>query len=322
MRAVLDAVAPDVLLITETNVPHEENISYFGDGSDEAQLVYQFPLPPLVVDAFHQQSARTLTDWADALAAPPGNATFFNFLASHDGIGLRPIEGLLSRSRVDEVVERTLCHGGRVSYRHEPDGREQAYELNISFFDALSDPQAGETEDRQVRRFLTAEAIMLALAGVPGIYFHSMFGSRNWNEGVEKRGTPRAINREKLDRDTLVAELHDPGSLRAKIYQGHCAILRARSATPAFHPRAAQRVLRLDDRVFALLRNELAGDPALCLHNVSGETVSLRLDLAEIGHGASARLVALLGPAPQISADSLSITLAPHDTAWMAVATE
>src|SRR5690606_35016656 len=47
MRAVLDEVAPDVRLITETNVPHPDNISYFGAGTNEAQLVYNFALPPL-----------------------------------------------------------------------------------------------------------------------------------------------------------------------------------------------------------------------------------------------------------------------------------
>jgi sucrose phosphorylase len=324
MRAVLDAVAPEVLLITETNVPHAENISYFGSAGDEAQMVYQFPLPPLVVDAFHQGSARSLSDWADTLDAPSGDATFFNFLASHDGIGLRPAEGLLAPSRVDAMVERTLRHGGRVSYRHEPNGTERPYELNISFFDALSDPQGGEPEERQIRKFLTAEAIMLALAGVPGIYFHSMFGSRSWSEGVEQRGMPRAINREKLDQEALMSELDDADSLRARVLEGHRVLLRARSRSPAFHPRSIQRVLRLDERVFALLRGEPGPSAALCLHNLSEESVRLRLDPRPLGLETPPTLKALLGPASRVPASSedATMTLSPYETSWLAVEAE
>src|SRR4029079_8365664 len=43
-RVIVDAVAPGARLLTETNVPHAENVSYFGDGTDEANLVYQFAL--------------------------------------------------------------------------------------------------------------------------------------------------------------------------------------------------------------------------------------------------------------------------------------
>ena len=47
-RALVDHIAPGTRLLTETNVPHAENISYFGNGHDEAHLVYQFAFPPLV----------------------------------------------------------------------------------------------------------------------------------------------------------------------------------------------------------------------------------------------------------------------------------
>ncbi|RLC54282.1 MAG: sugar phosphorylase, partial [Chloroflexota bacterium] len=177
-RAILDAVAPHVIIITETNVPHEENVSYFGDGTDEAQMVYQFSLPPLVLHAFHSGTAAYLSEWAATLSTPSDSTTFFNFLASHDGIGVRPAEGILSPAEVQALVERTLAHGGYVSYKANPDGSQTVYELNISYFDALSDPNGPEPLDWQVRRFLASQAIMLSLAGVPGIYVHSLFGSR------------------------------------------------------------------------------------------------------------------------------------------------
>ena len=315
MRTVLDSVAPEVLLITETNVPHGENISYFGDGKDEAQMVYQFPLPPLVVDAFHQGSARSLIEWAETLEPPPGAATFFNFLASHDGIGLRPLEGLVPTSRVDGMVERTLRHGGRVSYMQDTDGRESAYELNISFFDALSDPLGDEPIDLQVRKFLTAQGIMLALGGVPGIYFHSLFGSRSWPEGVEARGSHRAINREKLDHAALMRDLEDPDSLRSKVFGGYRTLLAARSGWDAFHPGAPQRIVRLDDRVFALARTGSDESNVLCLHNVSAEAVSMVLDSESVGLRMEAGIADLLGSEAVEPAGTW--TLEPYESAWL-----
>jgi glycosidase len=178
LRAIVDAVAPQTILITETNVPHAENISYFGDGTNEAHLVYNFALPPLTLHAFHTGDARALTRWASELTLPSRQVTFFNFLASHDGIGLNPARGILRDDEIDALVARTIAHGGLVSYKANSDGTSSPYELNINYFDALNDPNARESLDTQIDRFVCAHAIMLALVGVPGIYFHSLFGSR------------------------------------------------------------------------------------------------------------------------------------------------
>jgi len=172
MRAVLDEVAPGVRLITETNVPHADNISYFGDGTNEAQLVYNFALPPLVLHSVATGNAEKLTRWAALLELPSAQTTFFNFLASHDGIGMNPARGILSQAEIDALVKRATDHGGFVSYKHNSDGSKSPYELNITYFDALSNPAAGEPEDTQIKRFLVAHALMFALSGVPGVYFH------------------------------------------------------------------------------------------------------------------------------------------------------
>lgn len=275
MRAVLDEVAPRVRLITETNVPHADNISYFGDGANEAQLVYNFALPPLVLHSFAAGSAAALTRWARSLAAPAG-AAFFNFLASHDGIGLNPARGILSGAQIDTLAERSVRHGGFISWKAMPDGSRQAYELNINYLDALSDPKAVEPAETAARKLLTAHAILLSLPGVPGIYFHSLFGSRGDRPGADASGIPRRINREKLDRASLETELSRPGSLRSRIFAGCMDLLRIRRAHPAFHPHAAQRVIDLDPRLFAVCRIPAErSDPMLCLHNVSGETVAI-----------------------------------------------
>jgi glycosidase len=190
-RAVLDMVAPQVVLITETNVPHSDNVSYFGDGTDEAQMVYNFSLPPLVLHSLHSGNASAISQWVAGLKAPSQLTTFFNFLASHDGIGLNPVRGIISDEEIDALVEMTLQNGGVVSYKSNPDGTQSPYELNINFFDALAKMQGEFNLNIQIDRFLLAHAIMFAVSGVPGIYFHSLFGSRGWREGVEKSGHNR-----------------------------------------------------------------------------------------------------------------------------------
>ncbi len=189
LRSVLDEVAPHVQIVTETNVPHEDNISYFGNGENEAQIVYNFALPPLVLHTFHTGDATVLTKWASSLNLQSNRTTFLNFLASHDGIGLNPVRGLLTDADIDRLVAKTLAHGGLISYKQNPDGTQSPYEMNINYFDALSDPTSDEPLDFQVSRFMAAQAIMLSLRGIPGIYFHSLFGSRNWNEGVTENRT-------------------------------------------------------------------------------------------------------------------------------------
>ncbi|HEY9173734.1 MAG TPA: sugar phosphorylase, partial [Verrucomicrobiae bacterium] len=276
MRAVLDEVAPGVRLITETNVPHADNISYFGDGRNEAQLVYNFALPPLTLHSLQTGNAEKLTRWAQSLTLPSDQVTFFNFLASHDGIGLNPARGILSDAEIEALVARTLAHGGFISYKNMPDGSRLPYEMNINYLDALSNPAANEPAELAARKFLSAQAILLSLQGVPGIYFHSLFGSRGHRAGAEASGIPRRINREKLERARLEAELADATSLRARVFAGYRDLLRLRRAHAAFAPASPQRVLDLDPRVFAVLRETADGrDRVLCLHNVSGEAVNV-----------------------------------------------
>ncbi|MCS6883183.1 MAG: alpha-amylase family glycosyl hydrolase [Oscillochloridaceae bacterium] len=270
-RAVLDVVAPDVLLITETNVPHADNISYFGDGSNEAQLVYQFPLAPLVLHAFATGDATRLSGWARELAPPSPTTAFFNFLASHDGIGVVPATGILSQAEVQDLCAQVERHGGRVSYKTNPDGSQSPYELNCTWFDALSGPAGGEAPELAIGRFLASQAIMLALQGVPGVYVHSLLGSPNYQQGLQATGRFRSLNREKWTRADLEARLADPRRREGTVLQRMARLIRARRNERAFHPNSPQQVLDVHPSVFALERRTPEGDATvLCLHNVSG----------------------------------------------------
>ncbi|MCB8949302.1 MAG: alpha-glucosidase C-terminal domain-containing protein [Ardenticatenaceae bacterium] len=301
MRAVLDEVAPQVMLITETNIPHKDNISYFGNGRNEAQMVYNFSLPPLLLHTFHTGSAQQLSEWAGSLMLPSDRVTFFNFCASHDGIGVTPARGILSDAEIDAMAARVQALGGLVSYKANGDGTQAAYELNINYLNALGVPDTAESEERIARRFLASQAIMLALRGVPGIYFHSLFGSQNWREGVQQTGRNRTINRQKFQRETLEKEL--AGGLRQHVFAGYSHLLRLRTAEKAFHPIGEQKILNLHPAVFAVLRSHQQ-EALLCLHNVSAQAITLDLPLT------GRDLVTGTAVPAQLS-------LAPYQVAWI-----
>lgn len=319
-RAVVDLVAPGTLLITETNVPHAENVSYFGDGTDEAQLVYQFPLAPLVLSAFHLADATTLREWARDLRTPSDSTAFFNFLGSHDGVGVRPAEGLLTPAEIDHLVQLCKAHGGGVTYRTNVDGSLSPYELNTVFFDALTPVGSPEPWGMQVQRFLAAQSVLLALAGVPGIYFQALVGSRNWHEGVRRTGQLRAINRQRYERAALEAELDDPRSLRHAVSTGLLRRIRARVGEPAFHPNGAQRIIGTGPGVFAFEREAPDGSARVqCLHNVRALPQRLRLGPSEGLRSRQPLRDLLTGSriVPEVDG-TVEVDLAPHGVAWLA----
>jgi len=322
LRSVLDECAPNTLLITETNVPHRDNISYFGDGKNEAQLVYQFPLVPLVLNALQAEDARHLTDWAAGLEKISDTTTFFNFLASHDGIGVVPARGILNEVEINALVERTLAHGGQVSYKNNPDGSQSPYELNITYFDFLSDPNATiESDEVKISRFLVSQAIMLAMQGVPGIYLHSLLGSHNWLAGLAQTGRARTINREKLNLTDLENSLNDSASHIARVFARYTALLRQRIAQPAFHPNAAQSVLSLPGQasLFSLLRTATdQTTQVLAIHNVSSQPQKFIASLDTIGLSASPAYTDLLSGQTYSPTDNqLNLAVAPYQVLWL-----
>jgi sucrose phosphorylase len=324
MRAVLDRVAPDAVLVTETNVPHRENLSYFGDGYHEAQLVYNFALPPLVLHTFLTGQAGALTEWASGLAPalPSPRTTFLNFLASHDGIGVTPVREILAPAQIDALVAAVQRRGGLVSSKSGPGGVETPYELNISYFDALSDPHAREPVSLQVDRFIAAHAILFALLGVPAIYFHSLFGSRSWVEGVQLTGRSRTINRQKLARAGLESELADPGSLRAQVFTRLSRLIEARRGQPAFDPYGRQAVLRLGSAVFGLVRGgpEAGAPPVICLHNVTELPQTVELDTESLGFAPRPWKDLVSGQVFALG-KHLNLLLQPYQVVWLAEGT-
>ncbi|HBC87687.1 MAG TPA: sugar phosphorylase [Lentisphaeria bacterium] len=277
-RDIFDVSAPHVILLTETNVPHHENIAYFGNAGDEAQIIYNFSLPPLILWSMFKQDATVLSDWASGVKKVSDRTTFLNITATHDGIGVRPTEGILSVDERMELCELARRHGGDITGKKNSDGSISPYELNINYFDAINDPHADESIDLQIRRFMLSQTIPMSFIGIPGIYIHSLLGSRNWTEGVRKTGRARTINREILKSNELEKELGNPGSVRAKVANEYRRLLKIRSGCKAFHPGSPQEVLKLHPKLFCLRRwTEDGSDELFAIHNISSEEVICRL---------------------------------------------
>jgi sucrose phosphorylase len=305
LRAVLDLVAPYVIIITETNVPHDENISYLGDGRDEAQMVYNFTLPPLLFYSFVKEDATILSEWAKGLSLESESNTFFNFAASHDGIGVRPLEGILDAKELDELVEIVKANGGQVSFKQNPDGSESPYELNISYVDAILADKSSTRADK----FLASQSIQYALPGVPATYIHSLLGSRNWVDGVKKTGRARTINREKLQVEKLISELNNPESFRSKVFFPYLDLIKIRARQKAFHPNAGFEILDMGPKFFAIKRYHRY-QVIYAITNISSKPYSVSLTELGISHPT----IDLI-QGKQINEDSLEIK--PYQYVWL-----
>ena len=277
-RLILEIVNPEVIILTETNVPYEESISYFGNGNNEAHMVYQFSLPPLVLHAILSEKSHFLNKWASNLKYFSEKTTYLNFLASHDGIGINPAKNILPKSEIKKILDRTLKNKGYISYKNIGKNKKIPYELNINFFDAISLPD--EDENITIKKFLSTQSILLTLKGVPAIYFHSLFGSKNYYKGVAKTGEKRSINREKYNLNNFKNELNNPNTLRYKIFYQYTNMIKKRIKEEAFHPNSSQKIIYLNNSIFSFIRTSNKNkNSVLVLHNLSNKNQRIKIEL-------------------------------------------
>ncbi|PRZ47569.1 sugar phosphorylase [Tritonibacter scottomollicae] len=312
LRLLADYATETVVLLTETNVPRAENLSYFGN-RNEAHVVYNFPLPPLILHAVLAGSARFLLKWARAMPPAPLGCAYLNFTASHDGIGMRPAEGVLPQAEIDQMIECVRESGGLVSMRSLPDGGEAPYEVNCTYFDAMSRTLQG-ADDLKVGRFICSQTISMSLEGIPAFYIHALLATPNDHDAVARRGMNRAINRHRWDYPALCERLQDAQTEQSQVLSALSDRLRLRAQQPAFHPNATQFTLQLDDRVFALWRQSLdRAQSIFALHNVSADGVILPPGALNLIEGEDWQDL-LSGEGVTWDAE---ITLAPYQCRWI-----
>jgi sucrose phosphorylase len=314
LRDILDVAAPHVAIITETNVPHADNITYFGDGTDEGQMVYNFALPPLVLHTFMTGSAVALSGWAKELVPPTETTAFFNFLDSHDGIGVLGAKGYISDDEIAVICKTIEDRGGFVSMKDNGDGTQSPYELNTTWFSALNPEDSDEPRQIQIDRFLASRAIALVLRGVPGIYMHSLFASKNDLDAVTRDGVRRSINRAALEEEKIISMFMDRSSIEHQIHACYMDLLELRVNDAAFHPNAPQEVLDLGSDVFALKRCSQDGTSnVLSVINVTDREITLEIPKEHIGSDEAEDVVARR--TYEVSG-GLKCQLRPYQVAW------
>lgn len=313
MRLLCDFATETVVLLTETNVPRTENLSYFGN-RNEAHVVYNFPLPPLILHAMQSGSARFLHRWQTAMPPAQLGCAYLNFTASHDGIGMRPADGVLPAQEKARMIETAQAAGGLVSMRSLPGGGQEPYELNCAFFEAVRRTFKGEDE-HHIDRFLCSQTIVMSLEGIPAFYIHSMLATPNDHEAVARRGMNRAINRHRWDYPTLLEKLDDPESTNSEVLRRMSERLKLRARQTAFHPNATQFTLSLDERVFGLWRQSLDRDQSIfALHNVSDEELRVSPTAVNLIEGET-WLDLLTGE--EIDANGEDIVFAAYQCRWI-----
>jgi sucrose phosphorylase len=311
LRDVINFVAPEVVMITETNVPVKENLSYFGE-SDEAHMVYQFGLPPLVLHALNRGNASFLTDWADDIPVLPEGCSYLNFTASHDGIGVRPVEGILPEREVQDLIDSMHRFGGFVSMKANSDGTESPYEINITLFDACMGTRRG-VDHHQVPRFLCSQAIMLAMQGIPAVYIHSLTASPNDLDHVEQTGRTRSINRRIWDKNELEYLLGNPVTHQAEVFTTLTRMIRIRRDQKAFNPDTRQDVIKINTDLFILKRTSTDGEQRIyAISNVTERI--LRLPLASLGFLENGLKDILALESTTIDEE---LVLYPYQTVWL-----
>lgn len=318
LRDVADLVASGVALVTETNVPHHQNISYFGNGRDEAHMVYNFALPPLALHAFYTGDAEVLSQWADDLCPPSDQTTFLNILDTHDGIGLQGARGFLPPRDIQLLVDTARKNGAFVSHKATETGAEEPYEINSTWWSALNPEREHETLDLQIARYLASRAMALVLKGVPGIYIHGALGTANDYGAAKASGVNRDLNRGVIDAWEVEKELEDPGSKLSLLFSRGRQQLLVRRREKSFHPQGGQRVLSLSRRVFTLLRTAPEGGEAiLTLTGVTDDSVDLVIPVEEAGlrHGRCQDL--LSDREYQVEGTVLRLTLPPYGRIWL-----
>lgn len=313
-RAGAGAVA---LLPSITNTTQDDNFSYLGPGEPERQadLVYHLPLSGLLLLSSYREDARTLAAWLRGLPEAPQGRAYLNAAATHDGIGLTWLDGLIPAQSIRALVDEAVARGARVSSRRPTaSGESQPWEINATWFSACAKGPPAE----QVARLLATQSVVLGLRGVPALYLPLFLAARNDALRVERTGDNRAINRgrfEVADWERMAAE---QGSVEAATLEGMTRLLRARRSTPAFHPEGGQQIVDVGEpSVLAFERTPPGGGRGvLCLTNFSSRPVRLagsRL-AAQRGDGGSERRDLLGGGSGRWDED---LVLAPHQARWV-----
>ncbi len=313
LRTLIESAEPQAIIITETNIPNTQNLTYFGN-ANEAHGIYNFSLPPLLLNTLLTGNCLYLKRWLMSMPPSQDGTMYFNFIASHDGIGLRPAEGLLNEDELDNLVHTVENFGGKISWRTTDNGEQKAYEMNISLYDAMQGTVNGKDE-WNFERFICAHAIMFALEGVPGLYIHSLLGTQNDYQKLANTHHNRAINRRRWQEEALEEALTDKNLHHAKVLSTLKSLLNTRIKQPAFHPNATQFTLHLGLQLFGFWRQSQDRKQSIfCVSNISDQPIAL--PLSELNLIITESWFELISKC-EITELTQKLKLTPYQTVWI-----
>ena len=275
LRFQLELLIKEGVLITETNVPEKENLSYLKSG-DEAHLAYNFPLPPLLLESLLSNKADLLNNWLSSWPDFPEKTSFLNFTASHDGIGVRALEGLMDQERFHQLLVGCEKRGGLISHRKMENGEDSPYELNISWWSAMTDAGV-DPSYLQLQKFLLSQILIMSLKGVPAFYLPALLASKNDLQTFGRTGERRDLNREKFEANSLFNELADKRSLASQIIQKLNSAISIRSEEISFHPDSSMKCLSKGRSDIVIIRRGDKDQSIWAIHNMTNMRLSISI---------------------------------------------
>ena len=277
-RLICNSLKVQTLIVTETNLPQKENISYLGN-NDEANWIYNFPLPPLLIHAFLFENSLYLNKWSKNLPSLKLGNSYLNFLASHDGIGMRPIEGLLKGKNVNDLLKRLKKNGAKFSFRKIQNKSRKIYEANITIFNALKKTNFDKKGNYFFERYISSHAVMIAFEGVPAIYFNSLFGTSNDEAKYIITGNKRDLNRYRWNKKVILNNLNNNKSKQSIFYKSITKLLNIRKKQKAFHPNAFRYNMEVNSKIFCFKRVSIDKKQTIvCLTNLSSKYQLVKLN--------------------------------------------
>ncbi len=309
LRIIINLLNIQTKIITETNLPEKENLSYFGK-NDEANWIYNFSLPPLLIHAFLFENSSHLNKWSKKLPNTKHGNCYLNFIASHDGIGIRPTEGLFDQITLDNFLKRLKKNGSKFSYRKVHNKIKKVYEANITIFDALKKSDNDPKGEFYLERYISAHAIMISFEGIPAIYFNSMFGTSNDEAKFVITGNNRDVNRYRWNFKNITSKLKNDKSKQSIFYQNMCNLLSIRRKQKAFHPNASRQNINLGSNFFSFKRVSIDKDQTIiCITNLSSKIQKTHLNKAYLSWNN------LIGS--KIEIKNKLLILKPFETIWL-----
>ncbi len=279
LRIIINLLNIQTTIITETNLPEKENLSYFGS-DDEANWIYNFSLPPLLIHAFLFENSSYLNKWSKNLPNTKSGNSYLNFIASHDGIGIRPTEGLFNEKTLKNFLKRLKKNGSKFSYRKIQNKSKKVYEANITIFDALKKSDYDKKGEFYLERYVSAHAIMVSFEGIPAIYFNSIFGTSNDEAKFIITGNNRDVNRYKWNLKNITNKLKDNKTKQSIFYNKICNLLNIRRKQKAFHPNASRLNLDFGPKIYGFKRiSKDKKQTIICITNLSSNIQKTKINL-------------------------------------------